>query len=269
MPTSIFEIFKIGFLANLVRYVLLAGTAFFVFYIILKNKTTRIKIQSKFPKLSDYQREIFYSVLTFMIFSLVGVAIYHPIVLPYTQIYFKVSDYGWPYLIFSFFLMVFLHDTYFYWTHRLMHDPKLFKSFHFVHHQSTNPSPWASFAFQPKEAVIEAGIFVLISFVMPSHIYATLFFLIFMTSYNVYGHLGWELYPKNFNKHWFGKYLNTSTNHNMHHQYFKGNYGLYFTFWDDLMGTTNPNYHLRFDEVTENKNSSGKMKTYSSQNSLD
>ena len=36
----------------------------------------------------------------------------------------------------------------------------------------------------------------------------------------------------------------------MHHQYFKGNYGLYFTFWDKIMGTTNKNYDRRFEEVT-------------------
>ncbi|MBA3898994.1 MAG: sterol desaturase family protein [Bacteroidetes bacterium] len=34
-----------------------------------------------------------------------------------------------------------------------------------------------------------------------------------------------------------GKWQNTSTNHNIHHQYSKSNYGLYFTFWDSLMGT--------------------------------
>jgi Delta7-sterol 5-desaturase len=253
IPKDLFSIFKYIFSANLIRYLIIAGLAFLVFYVILKNRTRRIKIQSKFPKVSDYQREILYSVLTFVIFSLVGVAIYNPSVLPYTQIYFKISDFGWPYFMFSIFLMILLHDTYFYWTHRLMHDPKLFKSFHFVHHQSTNPSPWASFAFQPTEAVVEAGIFVMISFIIPSHIYATVIFLLFMTTYNVYGHLGWELYPKNFNKHWLGKFMNTSTNHNMHHQYFKGNYGLYFTFWDDLMGTTNKNYHSRFDEVTGKK----------------
>ena len=30
----------------------------------------------------------------------------------------------------------------------------------------------------------------------------------------------------------FLKWLNTSTFHNHHHQFFKGNYGLYFIFWD-------------------------------------
>jgi sterol desaturase/sphingolipid hydroxylase (fatty acid hydroxylase superfamily) len=82
---------------------------------------------------------------------------------------------------------------------------------------------------------------------MPIHLFS---FLIFMTAYNVYGHLGFEIYPKNFNKHPIGKWFNTSVNHNMHHQYFKGNYGLYFTYWDRLMGTMHKNYDDSFENVT-------------------
>jgi len=75
-------------------------------------------------------------------------------------------------------------------------------------------------------------------------------FFIFSLVYNVYGHLGFELYPKNFNTHWFGKWMNTSIAHNMHHPYFDGNYGLYFTIWDRAMGTLRKEYDERFDEVT-------------------
>jgi lathosterol oxidase len=65
----------------------------------------------------------------------------------------------------------------------------------------------------------------------------------------VYGHLGFELYPKNFTRHWFGKWINTSVAHNMHHQYFTGNYGLYFTLWDRAMGTLRKDYGKTFEEV--------------------
>ena len=71
-----------------------------------------------------------------------------------------------------------------------------------------------------------------------------------MIVYNVYGHLGYELYPKGFAKNALGKWINTSVSHNQHHQYFKGNYGLYFTFWDRMMGTLRDDYGERFEEVT-------------------
>ena len=70
-----------------------------------------------------------------------------------------------------------------------------------------------------------------------------------MIIYNVYGHLGWELYPKNFHKTRIGKWINTSVAHNQHHQYFKGNYSLYFLFWDRIMGTLRKDYDEQFETV--------------------
>jgi lathosterol oxidase len=65
----------------------------------------------------------------------------------------------------------------------------------------------------------------------------------------VYGHLGYELYPCGFSKHWFGRWINTSVNHNLHHKHFSGNYGFYFLFWDRWMGTIREDYDKKFDEV--------------------
>ncbi|MDQ2752830.1 MAG: sterol desaturase family protein [Bacteroidota bacterium] len=131
-----------------------------------------------------------------------------------------------------------------------MHHRKLFRYFHLVHHQSTNPSPWSAFAFHPLEAFVEAGIFAVLLFSIPlTSIHFFIFFVIMML-YNVYGHLGWELYPKGFSKHRIGKWINTSVNHNQHHQYFTGNYGLYFLFWDRMLKTIRPDYEKRFEEIT-------------------
>jgi lathosterol oxidase len=246
---SVLEFGTLIFFATLLRYILLAGTAFLVFYVIFKKKLLLSKIQQKFPKNKDYFREIAFSFITFLIFTLVGVALYNPTVRPYTNTYFQISDYGYLYLSFSFVLMIIMHDTYFYWAHRFMHHPKVFRYFHYVHHQSTNPSPWASFSFQPLEAMVEAGIFIIFAFSIPIHFYVLIAFLIFMTAYNVYGHLGWELYPKKFEKSSLGKWINTSISHNLHHQYFKGNYGLYFMFWDRWMGTVSKNYAETFESI--------------------
>ncbi len=118
-----------------------------------------------------------------------------------------------------------------------------------LHHKSTNPSPFAAFAFHPAEAIVEAGIFAILLIIMPLCKWHLAAFFLFQMLYNVYGHLGWELYPKGFSKNWFGKWINTSINHNQHHHYFKGNYGLYFLWWDRLFGTIRPDYNEAFDEV--------------------
>lgn len=229
---------------------MLAGIAFLIFYVILKNSKWFTRIQERFPKGSDYRREILYSMLTFIFFAAVPLLLNSPLVKPYTTIYRDIHQHSTWYFWLAFPLMLIIHDTYFYWMHRLMHHTKLFRFFHVVHHKSTNPSPWASFAFQPTEAIVEAGIIIVFAFTIPVHIIHLFAFLIFMTIYNVYGHLGYELFPAGSNKHWLGKWFNTSVNHNMHHQYFKGNYGLYFTFWDRIMHTTHKDYDAHFDRVT-------------------
>jgi Delta7-sterol 5-desaturase len=236
------------------RYFMLAGIGFLFFYVLAGKKMLYKKIQQRFPKIKDYGREMAYSALTIGIFALVPFLIVkNPAVVPYTSYYTRIEKYGWPYFILAFPLLFIIHDSYFYWTHRLMHHKKLFRWFHLVHHESTNPSPWAAYAFHPLEAVVEAGIFIVFLFTLPIHPLHLLIFFFVMIVYNVYGHLGFELYPNGFNRHWLGKWINTSINHNLHHQYFKGNYGLYFTFWDRMMGTIRSDYDQKFDEVTSRK----------------
>lgn len=242
-------------LDNADKYFLIAGPAFIIFYVILRKRISYKKIQQRLPKRKDYWREIFFSVLSIIIFSFPPLfMLYSDAIRPLTTFYTDIDRYGWVYSVLAFPLMLLIHDTYFYWMHRFMHYPKLFKLFHLVHHKSNNPSPWAAYAFHPLEAVLESLIFVVFLFTIPVHSIHLMLFFIFSLIYNVYGHLGFELYPKGFSTHWFGKWINTSVSHNMHHQYFTGNYGLYFTIWDRLMGTMNKKYEETFDEVTSRKN---------------
>ena len=232
------------------RYLIIASLAFITWYVIFRRVIESKKIQQKYPKLKDYSREIFFSILTVFIMSFVPFLILGtPSVAQHTKYYSNIAQHGILYFILAFPLMAFIHDTYFYWMHRMIHHPSLFKVIHKVHHQSTNPSPFAAYAFHPFEAILEAGIFLVFVYTIPVHLFHLLFFFLFMIIYNVYGHLGWELYPKGFSRHWLGKWINTSVNHNLHHQYFKGNYGLYFLFWDRLMGTIRKDYDEKFDEV--------------------
>jgi Delta7-sterol 5-desaturase len=232
------------------KYFFIATPAFLLFYVVLKRKIAYRKIQLRFPGLSDYRREIFFSTLSIIIFSFPPLfLLFNPHLRPYTTYYSDIRQYGLAYAILAFPIMLLIHDAYFYWIHRLMHLPKLFSLFHLVHHRSNNPSPWAAYAFHPLEAVLESLIFVLFLFTIPVSGFHLKFFFIFSLAYNVYGHLGFELYPKNFSKHWFGKWMNTSVAHNMHHQYFEGNYGLYFTIWDRAMGTLREEYDERYNEV--------------------
>lgn len=232
------------------RYLIIATIAFITWYVLLRRMLQSKKIQQRFPRFKDYAREIGFSITTVFIMSFIPATILgSPELARHTKFYTDINQHGMVYFILAFPLMAIIHDTYFYWMHRLIHHPALFKAVHLVHHKSTNPSPFAAYAFHPFEAIFEAGIFLVFVFTIPVHFFHLLFFFLFMIIYNVYGHLGWELYPKSFSRHWLGKWINTSVSHNQHHQYFKGNYGLYFLFWDRMMGTIREDYEERFEEV--------------------
>ncbi|MEK6546721.1 MAG: sterol desaturase family protein [Bacteroidota bacterium] len=237
-----------------VRYFIIAGVMFALFYKFLCPGIGKYKIQSAFPSQKDYIREISYSFLSMVIFALIVTAIvFNPAIRPHTTIYKEISVFGWMYYFLAFPIMLVFHDTYFYWIHRLMHLPLLFKWVHLIHHKSTNPSPWAAYAFHPIEAIMENGIIVIFFFTIPMHVTHVPLFFFFSIVYNIYGHLGWELYPKGFNLTRIGRWVNTSVAHNQHHKYFKGNYGLYLLFWDRVMGTMRSDYDEAFDQVKSRK----------------
>lgn len=232
------------------RYFIIAGIAFLVFYVLLRGAVRYRKIQPKFPKGKDYAREIVFSTISVFIFACVPmILVGDDHIRPHTTWYPNIGQHGWFYFFAAFPVMFLIHDTYFYWMHRIIHHPVLFRWIHLVHHRSTNPSPWAAYAFHPVEALLEAQIFTIFLFTIPITRYHLLIFFILSLAYNVYGHLGFELYPKGFDKSRVGRWVNTSVCHNQHHHYFKGNYGLYFLFWDRWMGTIRQDYDAAFQEV--------------------
>ena len=243
------RVWAFGALVLALRYAVIAGGAFFVWYRVRRDRIFERKIQRRLPAGSDYAREVAYSFVSFGVFSAVGATIFATPLREYTQTYQEIAEYGWAYLGASLALMILIHDVYFYWAHRAMHHPRLFRAFHAVHHRSTNPSPWAAFAFHPLEAVVEASVIFVFVFLFPVHPLAVVSWLLFMTAYNVYGHLGWEVYGAGADRRGLLQWLNTSVSHNMHHQYARANYGLYFTWCDKLFGTVDPRYHEAYEEV--------------------
>jgi sterol desaturase/sphingolipid hydroxylase (fatty acid hydroxylase superfamily) len=253
MDNQAYSSFTFAFTSTLVRYLCFAGVAFVIFHVLLRRRILHKKIQQTYPRGSDYVREIAYSLLTCVIFGVVATVVFSPVVRPFTRLYLEIAEHGWTYLFASIPLMIFIHDAYFYWMHRFMHWKPVYRAIHVVHHRSRNPSPWAALAFHPLEALLEAGLLVPLALVMPVHPVALLIFFLWTTFFNVGGHMGFEVYPRWLTESRWGRWLNTSTNHNLHHQNPHGNYGLFFRFWDEWMGTTHESYEEALHEVQDRK----------------
>lgn len=226
------EIWFLGTLFFILRYTVIAGLLYAVFYIWKKSYFLKLKIQKKMPSSLQVKREIRYSLMTFFIYGL-GIWLFlYWIQHGKTKLYQDIDAYGMPYFFTSILIMILLHDTYFYWTHRLIHHRWIFKHVHLIHHRFSNPTPWAAFAFHPFEAIISIGIIPIILFLVPYHQWALIIFITFLTLYNALIHLGFSLPFISF-----GKYQNSASDHSVHHQGSRANYGLYFNIWDRLMGT--------------------------------
>ena len=134
-------------------------------------------------------------------------------------------------------LYLLAHDTWFYWTHRLMHRPVAFKVAHAVHHASRPPTAWAAMSFHPIEALTGAVVIPALAFVIPIHAAMLGIVLLIMTVMGVTNHMGWEMFPRALVHSPAGNWLITASHHQRHHDLYKCNYGLYFRFWDKLCGT--------------------------------
>ena len=236
--------------ADLLRYLIPAGLVFLVLWVGLRRPLAHRRIQPGFPPNGELWREVRYSLLTALIFSLNGLVIYATKLAGWATIYIDVAAYGWLYWGFSLAFLILLHDAYFYWMHRLMHRPRLFRLIHKAHHKSHNPSPWAAYSFAPAEALLHAVFLTVVVQVMPLHVLVIFIFLLHMILRNVIGHCGFELFPRGALTHPLLRAITTVTHHDMHHSRLTGNYGLYFTWWDRWMGTEHPAYPAAFDAVT-------------------
>jgi len=144
---------------------------------------------------------------------------------------------GWLALPASVLAYLALHDTWFYWSHRWMHRPKLFAAVHATHHASRPPTAWAAMSFHPWEALSGAFVVPLLVFAVPIHIGALMVVLTIMTFNGVSNHIDWEIYPRSWVAGWWGRVMITASHHHLHHRHYRCNYGLYFRFWDQVCGT--------------------------------
>ena len=230
---SIPEILLFQWGMNLTRYTLLAGGAWLVFWKWFHPKWKSRRLAPVDPTAAQIRREILMSAVSMTIFLLPVAVILLTARSGYSKLYFKPEQYGWTWYFLSYVALFVWHDTYFYWTHRLMHWGPIYRVVHRVHHLSKHPTPFTAFSFHPLEALIEGAAISVLTFILPLHVGVTAIFTLFSLAFNVYGHLGIRVVPHRG----FWKYFNSPESHGAHHERFRGNYSLYTNFWDRVMGT--------------------------------
>ncbi|MBD2426416.1 sterol desaturase family protein [Phormidium sp. FACHB-1136] len=238
-----FEFYMIAFFGIiLLRYFLVAGATYGFFYAPLSQWFVNHQRPHRPPSWRIIGHDIKLSVLSAAVFALAAALIFSAYDQGFTRLYTDPYRYGLWYLGLSYGVVLMLQDTYFYFTHRLFHHPRLFPWVHQGHHRSRYPTPWTSFAFDPLEAVVQSLFLMGIIFTIPLHFITLVAVLSTMTVWAVLNHLGTDHLPVSFPHHWLGQWVIGPAHHSIHHLKYTVHFGLYFTFWDRLLGTQDPKY---------------------------
>ena len=122
--------------------------------------------------------------------------------------------------------------VHFYWIHRWLHWPPLYKLAHALHHRNTNVGPWSGLSMHPVEHLLFFSS-VLIHWIIAAHPIHILFHMQHQALTAATSHTGFEgLLVKDKNRLALGTF-----HHQMHHRYFECNYGNLEVPWDRWFGS--------------------------------
>ncbi|MGB7270062.1 MAG: sterol desaturase family protein [Albidovulum sp.] len=131
-----------------------------------------------------------------------------------------------------FFLTPLWISFHFYWIHRWLHWPPLYRLAHALHHRNINVGPWSGFSMHPVEHLLFLS-GVLIHWVIAAHPVHILFHMQHQALTAATSHTGFEgLVVKDKNRLALGTF-----HHQMHHRYFEVNYGNLEVPWDKWFGS--------------------------------
>jgi Delta7-sterol 5-desaturase len=231
------------------RYLMAASVTFIIVWLLRRTALKTRKIQTREATFGDMRREFVQSLQSVFVY-VIGVCflIWGREVGLFHDVFGEGFGLGIDLAILA--GIIIAHDAYFYWAHRFMHHPKLFKTFHRAHHRSITPTPWAAYSFAMPEAAVMFMFVPIWQFFVPTPGWVMFAWLNFQIIRNAMGHAGFEFFPRWWLSTPLTSWVNTTVHHDLHHNgSFNHNYGLYFTFWDKWMGTEHPKYQEKFAEV--------------------
>lgn len=143
-------------------------------------------------------------------------------------------------------------DCWFYWGHRILHWPSLYR-FHQPHHASVAPTVWSNDSATTVDTLIEHGFYLVVWLVLPVPPLVIFALRLFDQISGMIGHSGFEYFAGRTSRQPF-PFLCT-TYHDLHHSQFHYNFANFLSLWDRLMGTVHP----RYDDIVETIETTGEI----------
>jgi sterol desaturase/sphingolipid hydroxylase (fatty acid hydroxylase superfamily) len=237
---------------ELLSYVAFGAVLFVLVMYVARLRTPWRLMRLPHPKRLQVHREVFNSTRAVVLYNAVqlGARIF---VLGFGYVFLINRPIpAWEFWL-SLPLVIIVHDAYFYWTHRFMHLPGVFRWFHWEHHRSQAPTVFTAYSFSIPEAMVQGLFGVFYAAFFPGNFTTLIVFYTVEIAHTVAIHSGFEFAPKSWVLGRFG-WLCGATHHDMHHRVGRDGYGLYFRVWDRLMKTEHRDFERVFEHVVSPQN---------------
>src|ERR1700677_4474391 len=204
-------------LVEFLSYLLVGAAVFALILHLRKAGAFRFLIRTPNSRPTQVHREVFNSALSVVLYNAVQLVTRVGVLAIGFVVTVGAHLALWEVVI-SFPLVLVTHDAYFYWTHRWMHHPALFRFFHWEHHKSQAPTVFTSYSFSIPEAIVQ-GLFGVFYVALFPATFATLIFFQFVEIFhNLAIHSGIDVFPRTLVIHKRWGWLAGPTYHDLHHR---------------------------------------------------
>lgn len=138
-----------------------------------------------------------------------------------------------------------IFDAWFYWGHRLLHVPPLYRLIHQWHHLAITPTPWSNNSDKFLDNLFLQSYWMFVPLFLPVPTVVLILHKIYDHVTGIIGHSGYEYNLTTSRR----TLLPSVIHHDLHHSHQKYNFGSTFMFWDIVMKTLHPEYHARLDRL--------------------
>jgi plant 4alpha-monomethylsterol monooxygenase len=142
---------------------------------------------------------------------------------------------AWYVIIGQIAFFIVLDDFLYYWMHRTLHTPWLYKHIHSVHHRITTPFALTGNYMHVGEFMLTSTLVMLGPSVVGAHVVTMWLWIVFRQLEAADGHSGYDV-P--WNPALLVPFYKGPVYHDFHHRRFFGNYAGFFAYLDKLFGGT-------------------------------
>ena len=247
----------IVFIKNLILITLIWGFIHFRLYVKQKQKNT-YKYNHKFPPKKNKNflfnnqtyDNIFWTLCSavpiwtaYEVFSLWAFS---------NNLFLQITFFSNPiyFILLTILIIPIYHEFHFYFIHRLIHWPPLYKYVHSLHHKNVQVGPWSGLSMHPVEHLLYIST-IFVHFVIPSHPFHFIYMGIHTQLGATKGHSGYErlVVGKNGSSIPSAGYF-----HYLHHKYFECNYGEITSPLDKWFGSFHDGTQKTHDKLFRQKN---------------